>query len=242
MSSQAINDFGQHLLRLHFISSLIWEGFGQHILSIIFSPRRHERGLVNTCWNIFCVLAGMGWIWTKLVEMLFCLACDRFVQHMLRFFCVLAVMGRICSIYAVMHLVSLVSWDGFCQHMLSCIFCHCCHGRGFVNTCWDTVYVLAGMGWVFISTNVQIHFVCTLGWVWSTHVGIYFVFSLAWDGSGQNLLRCCSAWHAIGLFNTCWDSFCVLAVMGGICSIHAVMHLVSLVSWDGFCQHMLRCI
>ena len=36
--------------------SLVWDGFGQHLLRYTFFPR---WDLVNTCWVTFCVFAGM---------------------------------------------------------------------------------------------------------------------------------------------------------------------------------------
>jgi hypothetical protein len=41
-------------------SSLAEEGFGQHTLRYILCPRWLGIALVNTCWDKFPVLVGMG--------------------------------------------------------------------------------------------------------------------------------------------------------------------------------------
>jgi hypothetical protein len=131
-----------------------WHGMGFYFNKCSDTFCVHPgMGLVNTCWNIFCVLAGMGWIWTKLLEMLFCLACDRFVQHMLRFFLcprcngrdlfntccdafsVFGVMGWFLSTHVEMHLVSSLAWDVFGLHMLRCIWHPSWQGRVLANPC-----------------------------------------------------------------------------------------------------------
>jgi len=46
-------------VEIHFVSLLARKGFCQHTSRYILCPRWHGRGLVNTCCDTFCVLAGM---------------------------------------------------------------------------------------------------------------------------------------------------------------------------------------
>ena len=97
-------------------------------------------------------------------------------------------MGGNWSTHFEIYFVSLLTWDGFGQHRLRCIFCPRWDGIGLVNTSSDIFYVLAGMEGV-----------------WSTHVEKHFVSSLACEAFGQNMLRgiLCLRWHRLGLVNTC---------------------------------------
>ena len=110
--------------------------------------------------------------------------------------------------------------------------------------------------WAVWSTRVEMHFVSSLigmGWVWSTHVGMHFVSSLAWEVLGQHKLRCilCVFWHGMGLGNTSWDEYCVLAGLGWdrstqvemnfAWSTHVEMHLVFSLVLDGFGPHIFWC-
>jgi hypothetical protein len=69
---------------MHFVSSLAVEGFDQHMLRCILCPRWHGKGLVNRCCYTFCVVAGMGWVWSTHVEIHVesSLAWDGFGQNM----------------------------------------------------------------------------------------------------------------------------------------------------------------
>ena len=76
--SLACVEFGQHKLRyvffllkgfvqlwltyieVHFVSSLAFDVFGQHNFICILFPGWHGRGLITTCLDAFCVLAGIG--------------------------------------------------------------------------------------------------------------------------------------------------------------------------------------
>ena len=73
-------------VEIHFVSSQVWDRFVQHLLRYILFPRWHVWGLINTCWDTFCVLASMGSVWITYVEICFLssLACEVFGQHMLR--------------------------------------------------------------------------------------------------------------------------------------------------------------
>jgi len=80
--------------------------------------------------------------------------------------------------------VSSLEWEGFCQLMLRCIFVIAGTGGVLVNTCCDTFFGHAGMGWV-----------------WSKQVEIDFVSSLAPDVFGQHYLF--PRWHRWGMVKTC---------------------------------------
>ena len=74
-------------VEMHFVSVLAWDGFGQHQLSYILFPHWHGIGLVNTSWDPFCVLVGMGVVWSKHVDMHFLssLAWEESGQHKARY-------------------------------------------------------------------------------------------------------------------------------------------------------------
>ena len=67
-----------------------------------------------------------------------------------------------------------------------------------------------------------------------------FSVLLAWEVFGQRMLICilCPSWHGRGLINTCYDTFSVLAGVGGVCSTRVEMHFISLLAWEGFVKHM----
>jgi len=44
------------------------DGYNKHILRYILFPRWHGRGLVITSCDIFCVLTGIGGVWSTHVE------------------------------------------------------------------------------------------------------------------------------------------------------------------------------
>ena len=58
------------------------------MLKYILILRWRGRGFVNTCGDKFCVLAGMGGVYSKHVEIhcVSSLAWDGFGQHMFRYF------------------------------------------------------------------------------------------------------------------------------------------------------------
>ena len=70
----------------HFVSSLALERLGQYKLRYTLCLCRHGRGLVKTCRDIFCVLAGVGWVRSTHVKMHFVssLSWDVYGQHILR--------------------------------------------------------------------------------------------------------------------------------------------------------------
>ena len=155
--------------------------------------RSHGRCVVNTCWYAFCVLAGMGLVWSKHVEMhlVSWLAWDDFDQCMLS--------SYLWSRWLCLSFVE-TSWDTFCV---------------LAGICWvkkthvEMNFVLAGMGWVWI-THVEIRSMSCIEiyirWHWmglfstgwdkffvlfgmGTHVQIHFLSSLAFNGFDQHRLR-----------------------------------------------------
>ena len=138
-----------------------------------------------------------------------------------------------------LHFVSLLAWAGFGQHTLRCILYPRWHGMGLVNECWDTFYVLDGMGRVW-STNVEIHFLSSLALLgFGQHNFRYNLSFLAWEEFVQHKFRYIygprfkgGVWskevevHFVnmlaleGFFNACWDAFYVIAFMGSVSSTH----------------------
>jgi hypothetical protein len=45
-----------------------------------------------------------------------------------------------------------------------------------------------------------------------------------------------------GLVNSCWIAFYVLSGIGAVWSTHVETHILSLLAWDEFELHVLRCI
>ena len=41
------------LVEMYYVSSLAWDGFGEHVLRYFSCPRRDWMGLVNTCSDAF---------------------------------------------------------------------------------------------------------------------------------------------------------------------------------------------
>ena len=80
------------LSEVHFASSLslVSYGFRQHMVKFILCPRYFGMGFVNTNWDTFCVLPGIVWVWSTLVEMHFVcsMAKDGFIlQRSKQIFC-----------------------------------------------------------------------------------------------------------------------------------------------------------
>ena len=196
------------------------------------------RGLVNTSWDAFYVLAGMGRIWSTQVELfprclglgLFNLSWDTFsgTKHMLRCFMCTHCHGGDWRTQVKMNIQFLLSFDWFGQLKLSYIFGPPWQWRGFINTCWDVFFFLTSMVNLTWSTYIEMHFV-------SSQACVVFV-NTSWDTS------CVSSLQGRVLVNTFWDAFCVLTVMGGVLSKQVEMHFVSSLSFDGFVQLKLRYI
>jgi len=101
---------------------------------------------------------------------------------------------------------------------------------------WPThveIHFVSSLAWEEFGTNWDTFCVLAdMGWVWSTQVEIYYVSSQAKD-FGQNILRyilfCLYFGRVLG--NTCRDSFCVHAVMGGVCSTHVEIYFCP--RWHG---------
>ena len=99
------------------------------------------------------------------------------------------------------------------QHMLRCIMCSL-FWEGFGL---DTISIEAGKRCVW-STQVQIHIVSPLAWVWSKLFEMNIVYSLACDGFVQHN----------------WHTFFVFPWMGGVCSTFVKVHFGSSLAWEGF--------
>ena len=114
-------------------------------------PCSRGRGLVNICYVTFSVISGMGWIWSTNVEMhsVSSLAWDRFSQHRLRYIFCHCWHDTFWSTNVQMHFVPSVAWVGFRQHILRYILYPLWHGMVLFHTCWDTLHFLASMGWVW---------------------------------------------------------------------------------------------
>ena len=74
-------------VEMHFVSSLLWDGFSKHMMRCILMARWRLWGLVNLFSDAFFVFCGMGWVWAIQIDMHFVwfLALDTF--------CFLVVMG-----------------------------------------------------------------------------------------------------------------------------------------------------
>jgi hypothetical protein len=180
---------------MHFLYSLVWEGFWSTYFEIHFMSMLEceefvqqsllpKKGLVNSNIDTCCVLGGMGSVWSTQVDM---------------------------------HYLFSLALEGYVQHMFGCIFCLLWHGKCLVNTNWDKYFVLAGSEWVW-STHFEINSISSwpceefgqhmlrciyllagMGLVWTTQVET-FLSSLAWKRFGQHKLSyiLCSRWHGIG--------------------------------------------
>ena len=183
-------------------------------------------GLVNTCWATFCVLAGMGGIWSKHVEMHFMffrcygLALVNTCWYAL---CIFAGIGWVWSTQVDMHFHCSLTRKKYGQRLLI-VFC-----------------VLADMGWV-LSTHVNMHFTCSVAWQGFIQRMFRYILWPRWHGMCFEIHLCPyilrSLWFRMGLVNKCWDSFCVIVGIWGVCSTHVEMHFVSSLAWDGLGQCM----
>ena len=152
---------------MQFVSWVSWKEFGQHTMSFVFAGI-----LVKTCWDAFCVLAGMGGV----------------SQHILWCFLWSRLHGWAWSTQVKMNFESSLALDEFRRYRLSCIFCSCCFGRGLLNTCWDAFCVLAGMGGVW-STHDEMHFKSLLA---LDELGQYMLRCILCPGwHGRRLLHTC---------------------------------------------------
>ena len=235
------------------------------MLICILFIRWHWRVFVISWWNTFWDLAGMGWVLSKHVDMQF-LSRLAFYELCWDAFCVLTDLVWVFLTHVRLHFVSSLAWDGFGQHKMKYILCPHWNGRGLVNTSCDTFCVLAGMGWGLVNTCSDAFYVlAVLSWVLSTQVDMHFVCSLSWNGFGQNMLKCilCPSWHGMGfgqhvlrimfclgwngrdLVNTWWDAFYVLTGEEGVWwdTFCPRCHGKGLVNtcWDVFCISSLAC-
>ena len=200
------------------MSSLVWEGFGQHKLRYILCLRWNRKGLVNTGWDTLCFLA--------LLRYILCTRWHERDSDKYGFFrcCLLngiSLVNTFAANYVFLstkfekYFVSSLAREGLVQHMLRCILC------------------FAGLGGVW-ATQVEINFVSSLGWdgfcqhifcviadmglVWFTHVEMNFLSLLG----GR------------GLVNTSWDTFTVFAGIRGFRWTQLEIHIVTSMTLGAF--------
>ena len=175
---------------IHFVSSLPLDVFGQHTLRYFLCPCWHGTGVLNTGRDTFCVLAFMGGFWSIQVEI-------HVVSSLLWADCGNSKLRYIlCPHWYGMGLVN-TNWNGFCalagltldrstnvemhfalvlevfvQHMFRFILYSRWYWMVFVNTSFDALCIVAGMGGI-----------------WLTHGEIQFEYSLAWNGFCQHRLK-----------------------------------------------------
>jgi hypothetical protein len=201
---------------MHFESSLVWEGFGQHILCYSLHT--------NTCWDALCVHAGMGRFLSKHVDMYYWHGIVLIIRCCDAFF-VIGGMNWVWSTHVGLHFMCSPTLVWFGQPMLRHIFVLA--GMGWVWSCWDAFLVFGCMIWV-LSKQVEIHFFSTQGldayyalagkgWVWSIHVEMQFMFSLLCVRFGQHfslisvgfrqhklIYISFARWQERGSVNACW--------------------------------------
>ena len=195
----------------------------------------------------------MWFVWSSHVEML---ACVGFRRHYLR--CIL------CPWWNGQHMwrsILCIPWHRKCLINTSCdTFWVLAYIGRIKTTNWDASCVLPGMGGIW-STYVEMHFMFLLAWVWFGHISWYSFSVLVgmccvWSKFVEVLS--CPRWHEIGLVNTCWyslylrwqgrslvntwDAICVVTGVGRSWSTLVEMLFVSSMAWEGFGQHMARCI
>ena len=144
---------------MHFVDSLEWDGFAQQKLRYILCPRWQWMGIVNTCRDTFCVLAGKVWVWLSRFEMHFVISLvwDGFGQQKLRYILCPRWHKR-CLVNTVLDtFYFLVGMGGVCSTWVKIHFLFSLEWGSFVNACWDAFGVLAVMGWI-LSRLADIHF------------------------------------------------------------------------------------
>ena len=207
------------------------------MLKCIFSSSWHGLCLVNSCFDEFCVLSGIGLVcWTQVsITFLSSLTLEGPGQHEMH-----SVPSQVCERFGN-HFLRWRIWSTIVQiHFVTLL----------VNTCWDAFYRLAGMVSI-CSTQVDMHFVSTLafndfghtnwdafrvlagmGGVCSTHVEMHFMFLQTWVG--QHMLRfiLSALWHVMDFVSSYW--FCVLAGMSWVWSTEVEIHFVSTLAFNDF--------
>jgi hypothetical protein len=161
-------------------------------------PHWHVMRLVNTSWGTFCVLAGMGVVWSNMLR---CILFSRWlgtdlVNIFWDTFCDPAGSRCVRSTQVEIHFLSSLAWEWFGQHRFRWILnsrwrWHV--DKHFVSSlvwdCWDVFCVFTVKGWV-----VEIRFVSPVA-----TVGLVLRYIL---GSRR---------HEMDLVITRWDAFCMLA-------------------------------
>ena len=159
-------------VEMHYLFSLSWVGFGQHMLWYILCPHWYGVSLVNASWDAF----------------LFALAWVGFGNLMLS--SVLIVMVWIRLTQVEIHFVASLTWEGFSHPMSICIFRPRWHGRRLVNTLWVKFWVLADIE-DFCSTQVDKHFVSFQWWYGFGQLKLRYILcsSFSLDLFGQHKFR-----------------------------------------------------
>jgi hypothetical protein len=153
--------------KVHFVSLLACGVFGHHKWRYSLCPRWHVLGLVNTSWDAFSVLVGIGRFFSDIRKVLSTQVEVHFVSTLAwdmgldkTFWDILSVFAGIGGVWLTLvkiHFVSSLVCNGFGQHMLRYILCSRWHGMWLANTCWDMFRVIAGKGGVW-SILVEMQF------------------------------------------------------------------------------------
>ena len=212
VSSLSLNAIGEHKMRYVMCPRCHWMGFAQPNQRYIlwFIETQFLFSLVNTSWYAFCVLAVLGGVWSKHVEMYFVssLAWKVFSHTCWEIFCVIDGLEWVWSTEVVIHFVSSKTWELFWLHEL----CPSCHGTSLFNTCWGAFCVLPA---------------------WD-EFGPHMLRCILSLGLGQHMLRCilCPGWNGRSLLKTCWDATSFLAGVCWVWSTQVDMSFVWSLAWD----------
>ena len=97
------------------------------MFSLALNGIGHGMCLVNTSGDTYCVLTGIGGVWSTQVEV-------HFVSSLaFKTFCVLAGIVGVCSTHVELHFVSLLAWEVFGQHKSRYILCPSWHWMVLFN-------------------------------------------------------------------------------------------------------------
>ena len=160
------------------------------------------------------------WI-TQTVHFGSSLSLDGISQDMLRCITCTSWHFKVWSTNDKIHFASTLASVG--QHSWRYILSPHWHGMRLVNRWWDEFGIVQHMLYNILcplchvglwSTNVEINLVPWLTWdgFGQINVEIQFYSLLSWEGIGQYVKR--NFVTSLGLINTLWDAFCILACMG----------------------------
>ena len=189
--------------------------------------------LVNRGWGTFCVLLGMGRVWSTQVEINFVpslvwedfgqnnlslLAYERFGPHLLSSCGLLIGIGWDWSTLVETKFVPSLAHG---LHILRWIICPRWNGMGLVHT-YSVKYCI---GWQGMEWWNALCFLPGFRCVWSIQFDMHFVNSLAWEVFCHYLMiyilrpRC----HGMGIVKTCWHGIFVHAGTLWIILMHFVL-------------------